>query len=73
MPAASAVTDRLTVSLIPKAAADLASLQARTGLGKTDVVNRAVSLYEFVDAQLAAGHELLVRHEDGTVAMVKLL
>ena len=55
------VADRITVALVSKAAADLAELQKRTGLSKTDVVNRAISLYEFVDAQIKDGNDLLVR------------
>lgn len=66
--------ERITVSLIPKAAADLAELQDRTYLSKTDIVNRAISLYEFVEAQIAAGRVLLVRDTDsGDMQMVKLL
>ena len=56
------------------AAADLAELQDRTYLSKTDIVNRAISLYEFVEAQIAAGRVLLVRDTDsGDMQMVKLL
>jgi len=43
--------ERITVSLIPKAVADLQRLQDRTGLSKTNLVNRAIMLYEFVDRQ----------------------
>lgn len=53
--------ERITVSLIPGAAADLQSLQDRSGLSKTDLVNRAISLYEFIDAQLREGKEVLIR------------
>jgi hypothetical protein len=72
---APAVTDhqRITVALIPKAAGDLAGTVARTGMSKTDVVNRAVSLYEFIDGEMAAGTELILRHADGTSAVLKLL
>jgi len=65
--------DRITVSLTPKAAASLTSLQDRTGLSKTDLVNRAIALYEFAEAQFAAGREILVRDPDGTVQVVRLL
>ena len=53
--------DRITVALIPKASEDLQRLQDRTGLSKTDLANRAISLYEFIESQLQAGRELLVR------------
>ena len=63
----------VTVALIPEAAADLNRLRERTGLSGTDIVNRAVSLYEFCEAQLSAGRDLLVRDTDGTMRLVKLL
>jgi hypothetical protein len=52
---------RLTVALIPMAGDELQRLQDRTGLSKTDLVNRAITLYEFVDSQLTNGRDLLVR------------
>lgn len=53
--------DRITIALIPKAGDDLLRLQARTSLSKTDVVNRAITLYEFVDERTRAGQEILIR------------
>jgi hypothetical protein len=55
------VADRITVALIPKAGEDLQRLQDRTKLSKTDIVNRAITLYEFIDAQQRADRDLLVR------------
>jgi hypothetical protein len=52
---------RLTVALIPMAGDELQRLQDRTGLSKTDLVNRAITLYEFVDSQLTNDRDLLVR------------
>jgi hypothetical protein len=54
-------SERITVSLIPQAGEDLGRLQAQTGLSKTDLVNRAISLYEFIEAQRNAGHDILIR------------
>jgi hypothetical protein len=66
--------DRITVALIPKAATDLQSLQDRTGLSKTDLVNRAISLYEFIDEQTKAGQDLLLRDKNtGDTQIVRLL
>jgi hypothetical protein len=66
--------DRITVALIPKASDDLQRLQDRTGLSKTDIVNRGISLYEFIDAQLQAGYDLIVKDpKTGDSQMVKLL
>ena len=64
--------DRITVSLIAKAAADLQRTHARTRLSKTDIINRAVSLYEFVESELGEGAELIIRR-DGKDHLVKLL
>ena len=67
-----AVDDRVTVALVPKAATDLQSTHERTRMSKTDIVNRAVSLYEFVETEMSAGAELIVRR-NGEDYVVKLL
>jgi hypothetical protein len=68
------VIDRITVALIQKAGEDLRHLQDRTGLSKTDLVNRAITLYEFIDAQQRAGRDLLVRDkETGELQTVLIL
>jgi hypothetical protein len=54
-------SERITIALIPKAIDDLLRLQERTRLSKTDVVNRAITLYEFIDARTRAGQEILIR------------
>ena len=64
--------ERITVALIPKAGEDLQHLQDRTGLSKTDIVNRAISLYEFVDTELASGAEMIIRR-DGQDYLIKLM
>ena len=56
--------DRITVALIPQAGEGLQQLQDRTGLSKTDITNRAITLYEFIDAQLRAGRDVLIRDND---------
>jgi hypothetical protein len=66
-------TSRITVALIPDADVKLTALTARTGLSKTDLVNRAVTLYEFIDAQMKAGHQVIIREQDGTTSMVRFL
>src|ERR1700722_1072682 len=55
--------DRITVTLIPKATQDLRLLQERTSLSKTDLTNRAITLYEFVDDQLRSGHDIIARNQ----------
>ncbi len=64
------LTDRITVALIPQAAEDLQHLQDQTGLSKTDIVNRAISLYDFVNTQQGEGRDLLVRDNDAEETQV---
>lgn len=66
--------ERITVGLIIKAAEDLRNTQERTGLSKTDIVNRAVSLYEFIDAAQSSGDEIILRRKSsGNLEIVRLL
>jgi len=68
------VVDRITVALIPRAGEDLQRLQDRTSLSKTDIANRAITLYEFIDSQLRTGHDVLIRdNEAETTEIVRLL
>jgi hypothetical protein len=65
---------RITVALIPKAAAELQHLQDLTNLSKTDIVNRAISLYEFIDQETRAGRDLLIRDAtNGETERIRLL
>jgi hypothetical protein len=57
-------SDRITVALIPKAADDLLRVQDRTKLSKTDIVNRAITLYEFIDERNRAGQEIVLRNKE---------
>lgn len=66
--------ERVTVALIPKAAEDLQQLVDRTGLSKTDIVNRAITLYEFFEGQLKAGNDVIVRdRKTGESQLVRFL
>ena len=66
--------DRITVALIPKASEDLQRLQDRTSLSKTDIANRAITLYEFIDSQLRSGRDVLIRdNKTGMTEIVRLL
>jgi len=67
-------TERITVALIPKAGEDLQRLQDRTALSKTDIANRAITLYEFIDAQLRADRDVLIKdNETGETQVLRLL
>jgi len=50
----------------------LAKAPNHSGLSKTDIVNRAISLYELIDAEVNAEAELIVRR-DGQDHIIKLL
>ncbi|HTX85974.1 MAG TPA: hypothetical protein VME44_27630 [Streptosporangiaceae bacterium] len=68
------VAERITVALVPKVAAELQRLQDRTDLSKTDLTNRAITLYEFIDSQIQAGGEVLIRNgETGETQLVRFL
>lgn len=68
------VSERITVGLVPKVNTELQQLQNRTGLSKTDVVNRAISLYEFLEKRLSAGDELMLRREgSGELELIRFL
>jgi hypothetical protein len=65
--------DRVTVALTPGAESGLRRLQERTNLSKTDLANRAITAYQFVDEQLRAGRHLFVRNNrTGEVLPVEL-
>ena len=66
--------DRITVALIPKAAEELQRLQSETGMSKTDIVNRAISLYKFFQSQINANNDVIVRDgKTGETQLVRFL
>jgi hypothetical protein len=70
----TAIGERITVALVKRVAEGLQRLTASTGLSKTDVVNRAITLYEFIDSHQQAGDELLIRDgKSGDLQVIHLL
>jgi hypothetical protein len=66
--------DRIVVTLIPTATEALRLLQQGTSLSKTDLANRAIILYQFVDDQLRSGHDIIARNQaTGGTQLVKLI
>ena len=66
--------DRMSVSLIPRTVEELEQLHEKTGMSKTDIVNRAISLYAFVTEQLDSGQDLVVRNrQTGELQLIQLL
>jgi hypothetical protein len=55
------VITRITVGIIPKAWTELLRLMANTKFNRTDVVNRAISVYAMVDDNMREGNELIFR------------
>jgi len=68
------VTERITVALVRRAGDDLQTLQDRTGLSKTDIVNRAITLYEFIEGQVQAGMDLYIKDpKTGETQLIRFL
>jgi hypothetical protein len=61
------------VRLIPKAWTALEETAERLGLSKTDVANRALQAYAFLEEEMAAGAEVVLRHPSGEQSTVKFL
>lgn len=65
---------RLTVNLVPRAAAALNEAAQLTEDSRTDTINRALQVYcFFVQQQELKGKKILLRDEDGSVETVTLL
>ena len=56
-----AVHERITVNLIEKASEDLSKTATRSGMTRTDVLNRALQMYGYLDAESRKGKEVLIR------------
>jgi hypothetical protein len=64
---------KVTVNLIPKAWDAANETAERLGLSRTDVINRALQAYAFLERATADGSEVLVRSRDGHLEQVKFL
>jgi hypothetical protein len=67
------VEKRITVNLTRRAAQALESAAERTGDSQTDVIGRALTLFDLVEGRIAAGDELILRSTDGEVTKVVML
>lgn len=64
----------ITIVLIPKVEDELRRLQDRTGMSRTDLTNRAITLYEFVDHQLKSGRQVISRDAStGELELIQFL
>jgi len=65
---------RLSLDVAPKIRERLASLEERTHAGSiTEVIRRALSLYDVVVEHQEEGGKILFRHADGTEEFVRVL
>lgn len=51
---------QLAVGLTARVSEELGRLQARTGMSTGDLINRAISLYHFIDTHLDLGDQVLM-------------
>jgi hypothetical protein len=66
--------ERITVALIPEVVDDLRRLQELTNLSRTDLANRAISSYKFLESQIHTGHDVIVRdRRTGKTQLVRFL
>lgn len=67
------VVARVNVALIRDASDALEKLRERTGMKKVDLVNRAIQIYEFIDAEQRKGSALLFRDSGGSFERVRFM
>lgn len=66
-------TRRINCALLPDPAQANGRLLARTGLKQIDIINRAITIYEFIDAVVRNGEQVVVRHADDTETRIVLI
>lgn len=65
---------RRQFSLGPDAVARLAALEARTGAtSQSEVIRHALRVYEYLSAEEAEGHRILVDQGGGNMVQLKIL
>jgi hypothetical protein len=57
--------ERVNAKLTSETSEALRSLTERTGVRKTDLVNRAISMYAFMDAELSKGSVFYLTDSNG--------
>ncbi|GHE61394.1 hypothetical protein [Streptomyces capitiformicae] len=65
--------ERFTVTLIVQTLRALMHIMSVTGMSKTDIINRAVQIYDFVLTHQGDDKELLLRSKDGTIEKVHII
>ncbi|MFF3269406.1 hypothetical protein ACFYWU_00505 [Streptomyces chrestomyceticus] len=65
--------ERYSITLVPPAVEAVNLLTAATGLTKTDVINRAVQVYAFIEECIREGSDVLLRNRDGEIERVHIV
>ncbi|MFD9999826.1 hypothetical protein [[Kitasatospora] papulosa] len=66
-------SERYSVTLVPPAVEAISKLVETTGLTKTDVINRAVQIYAFLEDRMGDGNEVMLRSADGELERVHIV
>ena len=65
--------ERISVSLTSRTSAELDTIIARSGGGKSEAVNRAISVYAFTERMKEENRTLMVRAADGALYQVEIV
>lgn len=64
---------KLTVNLVPQAVTALELAALVTEDSRTDIVNRAIQVYEYLMNCVADGADIVIRSKDGTMEVIRFL
>lgn len=64
---------RFSVAFIPVALRAVDYLMSVTGLSKTDVINRSVQIYQYLEERKHEGYEVYLRDADGNVERLRIM
>lgn len=67
------MNERITVTLTPRSQTVLENLLTETGMSKTDLVNRALQMYAFIEGVQINGARVVVEWPNGEADVVKFL
>ena len=67
-------SERYSVTLCPPAVTAVAELSESGRVSKSDVINRAVLLLDFIERERAKGHDLVIRNnESGALERIHII
>ena len=64
---------RVTVNLTEKSSRALDWLSDVTSLNRTDIINRSVQLYQYIQSATITDAELYIKRPDGRIELIKIL